>query len=34
MDPVVVEMHTKSGLLNEIKTSEISLDEAERRPSF
>ena len=31
MDPVVVEMHTKSGLLNEIKTSEISLDEAGKK---
>jgi oligoribonuclease len=28
MDAVVVEMHTKSGLLNEIKTSEVSLEQA------
>jgi oligoribonuclease len=28
MDPVVVEMHTKSGLLDEIKSSEVSLREA------
>jgi len=28
MDTVVVEMHTKSGLLNEIKASEITLEEA------
>ena len=28
MDPVVVEMHTKSGLLDEIKASEITLEEA------
>ena len=28
MDPYVVEMHTKSGLLEEIKKSEISLEEA------
>ena len=28
MDPVVVEMHTKSGLLEEIKASEVSLEEA------
>jgi oligoribonuclease len=28
MDPVVVEMHAKSGLLDEIKSSEVSLREA------
>ena len=28
MDPVVVEMHTKSGLLDEIKASKITLEEA------
>jgi len=28
MDPFVVDMHTRSGLLNQIKASEISLDEA------
>ena len=28
MDPIVVEMHTKSGLLEEIKASDVSLDEA------
>ncbi|MBT8241925.1 MAG: oligoribonuclease [Acidimicrobiia bacterium] len=28
MDPVVVEMHTKSGLLEEIKSSEVSLRDA------
>ncbi len=28
MDTVVVEMHTKSGLLNEIKASEVSLQQA------
>ncbi|NNE95787.1 MAG: oligoribonuclease [Acidimicrobiales bacterium] len=28
MDPIVVEMHTKSGLLDEIQASEVSLDEA------
>lgn len=30
MLPIVVDMHTKSGLLNEIKTSTTSLDEAGR----
>ena len=28
MDPVVVEMHTKSGLIDEIKASKITLEEA------
>lgn len=28
MDPVVVEMHTRSGLLTEIKASEVTLEEA------
>ena len=28
MDPIVVEMHTKSGLLDEIKASNITLEEA------
>ena len=30
MDPFVVNMHTKSGLLNEIRTSTLSLEEAGR----
>jgi oligoribonuclease len=30
MDPVVVEMHTKSGLLDRIRASKVSLSEAER----
>ena len=28
MDPYVVEMHTKSGLLDEIRNSEVTLEEA------
>ncbi len=31
MEPVVVEMHTRSGLLDMIRASELSLDEAGRR---
>jgi len=31
MDPVVVDMHTKSGLLQEIKASTLTLEEAEKQ---
>ena len=34
MDPVVVEMHTKSGLLDEIKASKITLEEAGSQTLF